>query len=73
VRVPTQLTGMGRTVPPRDPAALAEAILEVLEHRQNYIRPREPIAAQFSPDNTAAQYEALFGQLLRGAGALPAG
>jgi glycosyltransferase involved in cell wall biosynthesis len=72
VRVPTQLTGMGLTVPPRDPAALAEAILEVVEHRQNYVRPREPIAAQFSPDTAAAHYENLFGQLLREKGARPA-
>jgi glycosyltransferase involved in cell wall biosynthesis len=65
VRVPTQLTGMGRTVPPRDPAALAEAILEVLEHRQHYVRPRQPIAEMFSPAKTAERYEAIFQDLLR--------
>ena len=65
VRVPTQLTGMGRTVPPRDPAALAEAILEVLEHRDQYVRPRQPIADMFSPAKTAERYEAIFEDLLR--------
>ena len=71
VRVPTQMTGMGRTVPPRDSAALAEAILEVVEHRPNYVRPRGPIAAQFSPDTTAARYEDLFRQLLNQKGYPP--
>jgi glycosyltransferase involved in cell wall biosynthesis len=65
VRVPTQLTGMGRTVPPRDPPALADAILEVLEHRDQYVRPREPIAEMFSPAKTAERYEAIFADLLR--------
>lgn len=65
VRVPTQMTGMGRTVPPRDPAALAEAILEVLEHRDRYIRPREPIAKLFAPDTTAGAYERIFEELLQ--------
>jgi glycosyltransferase involved in cell wall biosynthesis len=65
VRVPTQLTGMGRTVPPRDPAALAAAILEVLEHREQYVRPREPIAEMFSPAKTAERYEEIFNDLVR--------
>jgi len=64
VRVPTQLTGMGRTVPPRDSAALADAIVEVLEHRDQYVRPRGPIAEMFSPAKTAERYEALFNELL---------
>jgi glycosyltransferase involved in cell wall biosynthesis len=65
VRVPTQLTGMGRTAPPRDPAALAEAILEVLDHREQYVKPRAPIAEMFAPDTTAARYEELFSALRR--------
>jgi glycosyltransferase involved in cell wall biosynthesis len=64
VRVPTQMTGMGRTAPPREPAALAEAILDVLDHRERYLRPREPIAEQFAPATTAARYEAIFADLL---------
>jgi glycosyltransferase involved in cell wall biosynthesis len=65
VRVPTRMAGMGRTAPPRDPAGLAEAILDVLGHRADYVRPREPIAAQFAPANTAAAYEVLFERLRR--------
>lgn len=65
VRVPTQMTGMGRTAPPREPAALAEAILDVLDNRERFLRPREPIAAQFAPDTTAARYEAIFDSLLK--------
>jgi glycosyltransferase involved in cell wall biosynthesis len=60
----SKITGMGLTAPPRDPRALAEAICEVVAHRERYIRPRAPIAEQFSPLTAAAQYEELFGQLL---------
>ena len=64
VRMPTQMTGMGRTFPPRDVPALAEAILEVITHREQYLRPRADIAALFHPDAVAAQYEQLFQTLL---------
>ena len=66
VRMPTRMTGMGLTVPPCDSAALAEAICEVLAHREKYVRPRTPIAQQFSPANTATMYEELFEALLKG-------
>ena len=65
VRMPTKMTGMGLTVPPGDSNALAEAICEVLGHREKYVRPRAPIAEQFSPANTARMYEELFGSLLK--------
>jgi len=65
VRMPSRMTGMGLTVPPGDSRALGEALLEVITHRQKYVRPRAPIAAQFSPDTTAAHYEALFERLMR--------
>ena len=65
VRMPTQMTGMGLTVPPRDSPALAEAVCEVLAHREKYVRPRAPIAEKFSPAATAARYEALFEELRR--------
>jgi glycosyltransferase involved in cell wall biosynthesis len=64
VRVPSQMTGMGRTAPPRDSAALAEALLEVIDHREQYVRPRGPIAEMFAPQTTAARYEELFNELL---------
>ena len=68
VRMPTKMTGMGLTVPPADAAALGDAICEVLAHREKYVRPRAPIAAQFSPDTTALMYEDLFESLLKRAG-----
>lgn len=66
VRMPTQMTGMGRTFPPRDSAALAEAVVEVLSQRSRFIQPRIPIAEMFSPDTIAQAYEALFESLLTG-------
>jgi glycosyltransferase involved in cell wall biosynthesis len=60
VRMPTQMTGMGLTFPPRDTNALAEALLEVLDNHARYIRPRAPIAEMFSPETTAKKYEELF-------------
>lgn len=65
VRMPTQMTGMGRTFPPRDAGALAEALLDVLGHPTHYARPRAPIAEMFSPDTTAKQYEELFERLMK--------
>lgn len=65
VRMATKMTGMGLTVPPKDSQALAEAICEVLARRAEYVRPRAPIAEQFSPATTARRYEELFESLLR--------
>ncbi len=68
VRMPTQMTGMGRTAPPKDAAALAEAIIEVVAHRADYVKPRAPIAAMFAPATNAARYEEIFTGLLRARG-----
>ncbi|MEK7440817.1 MAG: glycosyltransferase family 4 protein [Chloroflexota bacterium] len=65
VRQPTMMTGMGRTVPIKDSPALADAILDVLDNKQKYFRPRDQIASMFSPDSLAQKYEALFEELLR--------
>jgi glycosyltransferase involved in cell wall biosynthesis len=65
VRQPTLMTGMGRTVPIKNSVSLAEAILDVLDNKQKYIRPRAEIASMFSPDSVAQKYEALFEELLR--------
>lgn len=63
VRVAHTLTGMGRTAPPRDPRGLAAALLDVLDHRERFVRPRAPIATLFSPDTVAAEHLALFERL----------
>jgi glycosyltransferase involved in cell wall biosynthesis len=65
VRMVSQMTGMGVTVPPCNARALAEAVIEVLAHHEEYVRPRAPIAEMFSPTATAERYEALFESLLR--------
>jgi glycosyltransferase involved in cell wall biosynthesis len=64
VRMPTRLTGMGKTAPIKDPVGLADAIIDVLKNRDQYVKPREEIAAMFSPDVVAEKYEALFEELL---------
>jgi glycosyltransferase involved in cell wall biosynthesis len=64
VRQPILTTGMGRTVPTRDSSALGEAIIDVLRHPRSYKGKPADIASRFTPDAIAAQYEALFSQLL---------
>ncbi len=64
VRVPTQVTGMGLTVPPRDSQALAQAILHVLANRPAFCRPREWVERHYNTLRTAIEYEALFRELL---------
>ena len=74
VRQPVLMTGMGEVVPIADSAALAEAVVRVLENRAKYVRPRVEIEALFSTDRTAERYEHLFEELLaRRAGNLSAG
>ncbi|MBN1439966.1 MAG: glycosyltransferase family 4 protein [Anaerolineales bacterium] len=68
VREPVRITGMGKVVPPRDPARLAEAVLEVIGGRSRFVQPPGKIAAMFSPDATAARYEALFEEIAKGKG-----
>jgi glycosyltransferase involved in cell wall biosynthesis len=64
VREPVRLTGMGKIVPLKDPSALAGAVLEVLDNRPKYVQPAGKISEMFSPDATAARYEALFQEIL---------
>jgi glycosyltransferase involved in cell wall biosynthesis len=63
VRQPVIQTGMGLVAPVGDSVALATAILEVLDDRPRFVRPRDEIAARFSTERTATEYEALFHQL----------
>ena len=60
VREAVRRTGMGRIVPPRDPDALAAALVDVLRHRQQYLRPRAAVAAEFDLERSLREYEALF-------------
>lgn len=59
-RVPVQLTGMGRIVPRNDWQALGEGIVEVLSHRDRYVRPAAEIERHFAVEETVSRYEELF-------------
>lgn len=65
VRVPVETTRMGRLVPPRDTTALAEAVVEVIENRQMYVRTRAEIERHFSFARTVRAYEEMFERLIR--------
>ncbi|MBI3914652.1 MAG: glycosyltransferase family 4 protein [Chloroflexi bacterium] len=63
VREPVRLTRMGEIVPIKDARALADAIVQVLANKKNYVRPRAEIAQTFSIERTLDEYEKLFGEL----------
>jgi glycosyltransferase involved in cell wall biosynthesis len=64
VRQPVLLTGMGKIVPPRDTAALAQALIDILDRPEQYQSDSQLIAERLSPQAVAAEYEALFAELL---------
>jgi glycosyltransferase involved in cell wall biosynthesis len=59
---------MGRIVPRRDAAALAAAVLEVLDHKAEMKADPSVIRATYSPSVVAAKYLALFEELRARAG-----
>ena len=59
-RQAVRLTGMGRIVPPGDSAALAEALLAVLERPDSYTMPRDKIARVFDYERTVDLHEELY-------------
>ncbi len=65
VREPIRVTGMGQVVAIRDARALAEGIVNILQARERYVRPRQEIAQLFALDRTVADYERLFGDLVQ--------
>ncbi len=68
VRQPVLQTGMGEIAPVGDAGGLADAILKVLDNREDYVRPREEIEARFSTEKTVVEYEALFQRMLEAEG-----
>ncbi len=59
-----RVTGMGRLVKPRDPAALAEGFAEVLSNPEPYRPAREAVRAVFSTERTVNAYEDLMERLV---------
>lgn len=63
VRQPVKLHGMGKVVPIGDSTALADALLEVLAHPQQYQGDVAAITQRYLPDTIAAEYEPLFEEI----------
>ena len=64
VRQPVKLTGMGCVVPPADSHALAGAIIELLDHPENYRGDVNAVIKQFAPQRIAEAYELLFKEVI---------
>jgi glycosyltransferase involved in cell wall biosynthesis len=63
VRQPVLTTGMGRIVPRRNAAALAAAVLDVLEHREEMKVDPAVLRSSYDPAVVAARYVNLFQEL----------
>jgi len=64
VRAPIRETGMGLIVPPRDPKALAHAVVEIIRHRDRFVRRREDLDKHFTLAATLRGYENLFQEVI---------
>ena len=54
-----RVTGMGLLSPAGDPQAFGRAIVEVLDHRAEFVKPRSQIDAIFNLEETVDRYEEL--------------
>jgi glycosyltransferase involved in cell wall biosynthesis len=68
VREAVRRTGMGEVVPPADPAALAAALVRVIQRRSDYERPQAIVTAAFDLERSIGEYESLFGELVGATG-----
>ncbi len=59
-RVAVSVTGMGKLAKKGDWRSIGEAIIEVLDDPNKFVKPREFIAEIFSYEKTVDQYEAIF-------------
>jgi len=64
VREPVKLTGMGCLTTPADAHALAQAIIEVLDHPDSYRGDVNGVRRRFSSHQIAAQYEQLYQEVI---------
>lgn len=62
-RVVVKETRFGQLAPPGDPRALADTIIDTLEHRERYLPARDDVRKHFSPDKSLSQYQALMERL----------
>ncbi|OGO04526.1 MAG: hypothetical protein A2Y73_01590 [Chloroflexi bacterium RBG_13_56_8] len=58
------VTGMGRLVEPCSEESLADGLLEVLSHRESYVKPYQHIRHIFDTEETISAYERLLQSLL---------
>jgi glycosyltransferase involved in cell wall biosynthesis len=58
-------TGMGTLVPPRNPPALAEALANVLNAPDRYVKPRAHIRSIYDPDRSIGEHEAVLDQAVQ--------
>lgn len=64
VRVPIQKTGMGEIAKIADSKDLAAKIIQVLENKQDYIKPPQEIRKIFDPEKSIQQYLELYEKAL---------
>ena len=64
-RVPVQMTGMGKLARPGDWRSIGETILEVLDDREAFVKPKQKIAETFALEDTLDRYEATFYEFAR--------
>ncbi len=66
VRQPVTMTGMGTVTSIGDDEALAQAVNNILDDKQAYVRDTDLIANTFNPEHTAREYLHLFEMLAAG-------
>jgi glycosyltransferase involved in cell wall biosynthesis len=64
-RVPVKVTGMGKLAKAGDWQSIGEALVEVLDHPENYRQPRAVIEETFSFKETVDGYEQIFREYAR--------
>jgi glycosyltransferase involved in cell wall biosynthesis len=64
VRQPVTSSGMGKIIPPRNSAALARALIEILSNPEKFKGDIKAIAHRYSPETIAGEYETLFKELM---------
>jgi glycosyltransferase involved in cell wall biosynthesis len=64
-RVPVTVTGMGKLAKQGDANSIGQAIVDILNAPENYIKSREDIETSFSFEETVNRYEELFRKYAR--------